>query len=71
MPASEFRKAMDDMINEYRALPKAPGVDRIYVSGEIEREIEEKRRKDGIPLHPVVVSSLKDLAKELEVEYDL
>lgn len=71
IPASEFKKAMDDMINEYRALPKAPGVDRIYVSGEIEREIEEKRRRDGIPLHPMIVSSLKDLAKELEVKYDL
>ena len=71
MPASEFKRAMDDMINEYRALPKAAGVDRIYVSGEIERQIEEKRRRDGIPLHPVIVSSLKDLAKELEVEYDL
>jgi L-2-hydroxycarboxylate dehydrogenase (NAD+) len=71
IPAGEFRKAMDDMINEYRALPKAPGVDRIYVSGEIEREIEEKRRRDGIPFHPMIVSSLKDLAKNLEVEYDL
>ena len=71
MPAGEFKKAMDEMVKEYRALPKAPGVDRIYLSGEVEQEIEKQRRRDGIPLHPVVVSSLKDLAKELDVEYDL
>jgi L-2-hydroxycarboxylate dehydrogenase (NAD+) len=70
MPAAEFRKAMDGMIREYRALPKAPGVDRIYLSGEIEQEIENKR-KSGIPLHPAVVTQLKELAAEFEVEYDL
>jgi len=71
MPPAVFKKAMDGMIREYRALPKAPGVDRIYVSGEIERDIERKRKKDGIPLHPAIVSSLRDLAKDLDVEYDL
>lgn len=71
MPVGEFKKAMDEMVREYRALPKAPGVDRIYLAGEVEQEIEKKRRRDGIPLHPVIVSSLKDLAKELDVEYDL
>ena len=70
MPAADFKKAMDGMIREYRALPKAPGVDRIYISGEIEQEIEN-RRKQGIPLHPAVVTQLQELAAELEVEYDL
>ena len=71
MPADEFKRAMDEMVKEYRALPKAEGVDRIYLSGEVEQEIEKQRRRDGIPLHPVIVSSLKDLAKELDIEYDL
>jgi L-2-hydroxycarboxylate dehydrogenase (NAD+) len=71
MPPAAFKKAMDGMVREYRALPKAPGMDRIYVSGEVERDIEKKRRKDGIPLHPAIISSLQDLAKELDVEYDL
>jgi L-2-hydroxycarboxylate dehydrogenase (NAD+) len=71
MPADEFKKAMDEMIREYRALPKAPGVERIYLAGEVEQEIEKQRRRDGIPLHPAIVSSLKDLAKELGIEYDL
>ncbi len=71
MPKDEFKKRMDDMIRYYRNLPKAPGIDRIYVSGEIEQEIETKRRAEGIPLHPAVIESLKDIAGELGVEFDL
>lgn len=71
MPAADFKQRMDAMIQEYRALPKAPGIDRIYVSGEIEQEIERKRKAEGIPLHPAILTSLQELAAELDVEYDL
>lgn len=71
MPADEFKKAMDEQIKAYQALPKAAGVNRIYVPGEVEQEIEKQRRENGIPLHPAIVASLKDLAKELDIEYDL
>jgi LDH2 family malate/lactate/ureidoglycolate dehydrogenase len=71
MPADKFKKAVDGMIQEYRALPKAPGVDRIYLSGEIEQDIERKRKRDGIPLHNAIINSLKELAEELGVEYNL
>lgn len=70
-PANEFKNAVDEMIREYRALPKAAGVDRIYLPGEIEQEIEKRRRSEGIPLHPAIIASLKGLAKELGIEYDL
>lgn len=71
MPADKFKGAIDGMIREIRALPKAAGVDRIYVAGEVEQEIEEERRANGIPLHPNVVASLQELAKELDIKYDL
>jgi len=70
MPADEFKERMDAMIKAHHELPKAPGVDRIYLSGEIEQEIEMRRRQ-GIPLHPTVVASLQELAKELNIEYNL
>ena len=70
MPADEFKGRMDDMIKAIHELPKAPGVDRICLAGEVEQEIEKKRRQ-GIPLHPNVVASLQELAKELNIEYDL
>jgi L-2-hydroxycarboxylate dehydrogenase (NAD+) len=71
MPVADFKKAMDGMIQHYRSLPRAQGVDRIYVSGEVEQEIERKRKSEGIPLHPAVIKSLKELAGELGVEYNL
>ena len=71
MPADEFRRAMDGMVRVYRDLPKAAGVDRIYLAGEIEQEIEKQRRINGIPLDPTIVASLQELAKELGIEYDL
>jgi LDH2 family malate/lactate/ureidoglycolate dehydrogenase len=70
MPADEFKERMDAMIKAYHKLPKAPGVDRIYLAGEIEQETERQRRQ-GIPLHPSVVASLQELAKELGIEYNL
>jgi LDH2 family malate/lactate/ureidoglycolate dehydrogenase len=42
----ELRARMDEM----RGCEKAEGVERIYTSGEIEGEVEQKRRKKGIPL---------------------
>ena len=71
IPADEFKGAMDGMIREIRALPKAAGVDRIYVAGEVEQEIEEERRANGIPLNSKVIQELQELAKELGIEYDL
>jgi LDH2 family malate/lactate/ureidoglycolate dehydrogenase len=70
MPADEFKKGMDAMIKAHHELPKAPGVDRIYLAGEVEKETERQRRQ-GIPLHPSVVASLQELAKELNIEYNL
>ncbi len=70
MPADDFVGAMAGMVQVYRDLPKAPGVERITLAGEIEQEIENQRRH-GIPLDPQVIASLRGLAAELGIEYDL
>jgi len=70
MPADEFKERMDAMIKAHHKLPKAPGVDRIYLAGEVEQETERQRRQ-GIPLHPSVLASLQEVAKELNIEYTL
>jgi len=71
MPADEFRKAMDGMVKVYHNLPKATGVDRITLAGEGERETEKQRSSSGIPLDPAVITSLQELAEELDIEYNL
>jgi L-2-hydroxycarboxylate dehydrogenase (NAD+) len=70
MPTDDFAKAMAGMVKVYHGLPKATGVERITLAGEIEHEIEMQRRR-GIPLDQQVIASLRELAKEFGVEYDL
>jgi LDH2 family malate/lactate/ureidoglycolate dehydrogenase len=71
MAVEQFKKRMDAMIRAHHNLPKAPGVDRIRLAGEVEKETEDERRRNGIPLHPEVVASLQKMANELDIEYDL
>lgn len=70
MPADDFAEAMAGMVKVYHALPKAPGVERITLAGEVEHEIENERHR-GIPLDPQVIASLRELATAFGVEYDL
>ncbi len=71
LPLENFKKSMDDMIEAFGVLPRLPGVEKVYVAGEYEAEFEKDRRANGIPLHSAVVSSLKEMAQELGIEYDL
>jgi len=71
LPPEEFKKGMDRMIEVYHSLPKAKGVTKITIPGELEWALEQERRKNGIPLDPEVIKTLKDLATEFNVDYDL
>ena len=70
-PLEEFKATMDDIICRLKGSAKAEGAERIYIHGEKEFEEEERRRREGIPLHPKVVVMLLQIARELGVEYDL
>jgi L-2-hydroxycarboxylate dehydrogenase (NAD+) len=71
IPVDEFKRSMDQMIMSYHSLPKAEGVDKIYLAGEIESALERVRSERGIPLQPSVLDSLRKLANELGVEFDI
>jgi len=70
-PLEEFKATMDDIIRILKNSPRAEGAERIYVHGEKEFEEEERRRREGIPLHPKTVAMMRQIAEELGVEYDL
>jgi LDH2 family malate/lactate/ureidoglycolate dehydrogenase len=70
-PVEEFKAAMDDLQQRLKNSPKAEGAERIYIHGEKEFEEEERRLREGIPLHPKVVAMMQEVARELGVEYDL
>jgi len=70
-PLEEFKERMDVMIRTIRNSAKAKGQERIYIHGEKEWELEEDYRKNGVPLYFRVWESLRDLAKNLDIEFDL
>lgn len=61
---AEFKERMDVLLRTVRGSKKAHGFDRIYVSGEIEAQVEVQRTKEGIPLTQTEVDILHELAKQ-------
>jgi LDH2 family malate/lactate/ureidoglycolate dehydrogenase len=68
MPLDEFRRRVDQVIHLMRSCPRATGVERIYVPGEIEYETERQRRASGIPISRALIEQLRELGSELGVE---
>ncbi len=68
-PAQDFKKHMDAWITRFRSAKTAPGYSKVLIPGDPEREEEEYRKKNGIPLLTVVVEDLKALGKRLSVEF--
>ena len=63
-----FRQRIDELGAALKSLPRAEGVDTIYLPGEIERKIAAERRRDGIPLPAKTWNALRETALEVEVE---
>jgi len=70
-PLAEFQATMDAFIQRVKSSAKAKGQPRIFIHGEKEFEMAERRRREGIPLGPKVVASLREIAAEVDVEFDL
>jgi LDH2 family malate/lactate/ureidoglycolate dehydrogenase len=70
-PSEGFKADMDQFIRELKDGNRAEGATRIYVHGEKEFEVTDQRTEHGIPLEAKVEASLKQIAAELNVEYDL
>jgi LDH2 family malate/lactate/ureidoglycolate dehydrogenase len=68
MPLAGFDQRMDEIIGLMRSCPVAPGVERIFVPGEIECETERRRLKAGIPINPALQAELTALGGELGVK---
>ena len=70
-PPEGFKDDMDQLIRELKGGSRAEGATRLYVHGEKEFEVADQRAEQGIPLETKVEASLKQIASEQEVEYDL
>jgi LDH2 family malate/lactate/ureidoglycolate dehydrogenase len=67
--ADEFKKNMDKWIKRFRAARTIEDHQRVLIPGDPEREIENLRRKNGIPVLNPVVDDLKFLAEKFSVDF--
>ncbi len=67
LPLAEFSAAVNALGAFLRASPKAAGVERIWMPGEIEHESEKERIEGGIPLLPERYAELAELAEKIGI----
>ena len=71
IPKNLFEQRMDHIINTLKNAPKADGENRIYIHGEKQFEIQEERMQKGIPLPDPVREQLKELANNLQIDFNI
>jgi ureidoglycolate dehydrogenase (NAD+) len=64
-----YKEGVDKMIEGVKALPKAPGVQEIFLPGEPEWRVYDERSRNGIPLPPGTVETMKKTAQKLEIKW--
>jgi len=65
-----FKDRIEQMVSEIKALPKNPGVDEIFLPGEIEQRRRVQRKADGLELSAIVYEELKGLGEKYKVSME-
>jgi LDH2 family malate/lactate/ureidoglycolate dehydrogenase len=68
--ADEFKQHMDNWISRFRAAEPVDPSQPVLVPGDPEREFEQVRMKEGIPLVASVVEDLRQLAAQWKLNLD-
>lgn len=63
----EFKERMDYLYQRVTSCEKRPDVDRIYLPGEIEQIVQQKREKEGIPYSTSEIETLNKEAEKVNV----
>ena len=63
-----FRQRIDELAAALKSLPRAEGVDAIYLPGEVERNTAAERRRDGIPLPEKTWNALLETASKVDLD---
>jgi LDH2 family malate/lactate/ureidoglycolate dehydrogenase len=70
MPAEEFKSRMDEWISTFRNAKPIIGK-KVLIPGDIEREAEERIRREGINVLPGIQKELKEVAGQLGIDFEL
>lgn len=65
LPREEFEERALEFATTLRTAPKAEGVERIMLPGEIEAELSARRLREGIPLPTTTLDALDAVAREV------
>ncbi len=68
-PAGEFKSHMDNWITRFRGAEPVIKGHKVLVAGDPERELEQQRKKEGIPLLDPVVKDLMDIGQRFGVDF--
>jgi L-2-hydroxycarboxylate dehydrogenase (NAD+) len=68
-PAYEFKAKMDEWIDTYRSAKPIEGQERVLIPGDPEREAEVRIMKEGIKLIPAIREDLREIARELQIDF--
>lgn len=67
----EFKKRINDWIHVFRKTKPAPGTNGPLIPVDPEREAEEIRSKEGIPLIQPVVDDLLDISRKTGIPFEV
>jgi len=63
-----FKKITGSICRDLQNAQLFPGKTRIYVAGEKEYEIEQKVRKQGVPINPNLEKNIRFIQDELSID---
>ncbi len=64
----EYKREIGKLVSWVKSSRTMPGIDRIYIPGEIEEDSFKQREAEGIPIPEKVWSTIEEIAAEVEVE---
>ena len=65
-----FKRQVDDYIRVFRATKPAPGTTGPLIPGDPERQAEQLRREQGVPLILPIVQDLRDISAKTGIPFD-
>jgi L-2-hydroxycarboxylate dehydrogenase (NAD+) len=68
-PANEFKEHMDNWIETFRKAERVNPEQKVLIPGDPERELEQERLANGIPLLNPVVQDLSTLGEQMGVHF--
>ncbi len=70
MDGDSFKRQIDDYVRVFRATKPAPGTNGPLIPGDPEGEMEQLRRKKGVPLILPVIEELRDISRKTGISFE-